>query len=219
MYESTRDQRFAPALGTATIRVMDKIVGVGKNYAEHARELGDAVPERPVLFLKPPSVLRTSAGWEKETALVCPRDRGELHFECEIVLRLADRATIDAVTLGLDMTLRSEQLALKKAGHPWTTAKVFPDAALIGPFIAIGDFADYLDTEFTFALDGKVRQRARGLQMLTQPKELLAYIGSRFPLCPGDVVFTGTPCGVGPVTAGSRGELAWGDRRFSVAFI
>jgi 2-keto-4-pentenoate hydratase/2-oxohepta-3-ene-1,7-dioic acid hydratase in catechol pathway len=98
---------------------MDKIICIGKNYAEHAKELGDAIPENPVVFLKPPSIAAFLKPDQKIIEVELPRDRGAIHYECEIVLKLNADASISALTLGLDMTLREEQAVLKKNGHPW----------------------------------------------------------------------------------------------------
>lgn len=128
---------------------IDKIVCVGKNYLEHAKELGDPVPEKPVLFLKPPSVLQQASTWGEHLSLEFPTEDNAVQPECEIVLRMAHdgykmtleeaRNAISDVSLGLDMTLRIRQSELKKQGHPWTTAKVFKDAAILGPWIGISN--------------------------------------------------------------------------------
>lgn len=205
---------------------MDKIVCVGKNYLEHARELGDAIPEKPVLFLKPPSVLRVGSSADEPLELRLPAGSGTVHHEVEIVLRLdkggyrldgkeAERL-IGAVSIGLDMTLRDRQRAQKEAGHPWTTSKVFPDAAVIGPWQRVSEFPDYLREKFSFALDGTLRQEGFGTSMCLSPAECVAYISEFFPLTPGDLIFTGTPAGVGPVQAGQKGLLAWGPIRYAV---
>lgn len=212
---------------------MDKIVCVGKNYLEHAKELGDAVPERPVLFLKPPSVLRTAATNGEVLQVSLPRDAGPVHFECEIVLRLTlggfqlglekAAALVESadVSLGLDMTLRERQAELKRRGHPWTTSKVFPGSALVGPFRPVAAHPEYLDAPFSFSVDGAVRQTGRGGEMMLRPAPCLSYISEFFPLLPGDLVFTGTPAGVGAVSPGQRGALRWpavGDLSYEVAW-
>lgn len=205
---------------------MDKIVCVGKNYVEHVKELGGSHGEKPVLFLKPPSVLRAAQNIGETLELRLPPDVGLVHHECEIVLRLesggyrmslseAERA-IGAVTLGLDMTLRDRQNELKRAGHPWTTSKVFLDSAVIGPWRRVREFSHFLDQKFSFAIDGIVRQEGMGIQMTMGPAACIAYISECFPLCPGDLIFTGTPAGVGPVTAGQTATLGWGDLSYSV---
>lgn len=208
---------------------MDKIVCVGKNYLEHAKELGDAVPERPVLFIKPPSVLRAARANGERLALRIPPEASEVHHECEIVLRLnrdgyrmsrdEARGAISEVTLGLDMTLRDVQARLKKQGQPWEVSKTFLDSAVVGPWVAAKDFSGYLDERFTFTLDGVAKQQACGREMGMKPDECVAYISEFFPLKAGDLIFTGTPAGVGPVRAGQVAALAWGDRvRFEVSW-
>ena len=205
---------------------MDKLVCVGKNYSEHAKEMnqlqGDALGAKPVLFIKPPSILRVAGSVGKSLELRIPPDSGELHHECEIVLRvnrdgyrlslLEAEAAIEAVTLGLDMTLRERQALLKKQGQPWEISKTFLDSAVIGPWIAVRDFPDFMDEPFSFSLDGKVRQQGRGKEMTLKPAECVAYISEHFPLRAGDLIYTGTPAGVGPVTPGQAGELRWGSR-------
>ena len=206
---------------------MDKIVCVGKNYMDHAKELGDAIPEKPVLFIKPKSILRAAVDHE-ELSLVIPQVSSSLHFEAEIVLRLdkggyqldlkeAEKA-IGAVSIGLDMTLRELQAKQKKDGHPWTTSKVFPDSAVVGPWLRVSEFTNYLDEKFTFSLDDRVKQESFGKNMIMDPIECVSYISKFFPLVAGDLIFTGTPAGVGPVVAGQRGVLSFGAIRYSVVW-
>jgi 2-keto-4-pentenoate hydratase/2-oxohepta-3-ene-1,7-dioic acid hydratase in catechol pathway len=186
---------------------MDKLICVGKNYLEHAQELGDAVPEMPVLFLKPPSV---AVAVQQKGEVELPKGVGSIHHECEIVVQIDHQGVIQAVSLGLDMTLREVQGALKKQGHPWEISKVFRGSAILGPWIRLHDFPNYLGEEFTFSLDGKVCQRGRGSQMRLSPEKCISYANQHFPLCDGDVVFTGTPAGVGPVVPGQLAEVKWG---------
>lgn len=188
---------------------MDKIICVGKNYLEHAKELGDAVPEKPVLFLKPPSTLIEIT---KEASVSLPQGRGQVHPECEIVARIritSKGPEIDAVTLGLDLTLRDIQSQLKKNGHPWEISKVFAGSAIIGPWLPLSTFSNYLDHEFSFSVDGQVRQRGKGNQMRVLPLDCLKAAADSFPICDGDLLFTGTPAGVGPVLPGQTSVLNW----------
>jgi 2-keto-4-pentenoate hydratase/2-oxohepta-3-ene-1,7-dioic acid hydratase in catechol pathway len=196
---------------------MDKIICVGKNYLDHSRELGDAVPEKPVLFLKPPSsMVVISSDGMGEVRL--PFGRGPVHPECEIVARISAQGAIDAVTLGLDMTLRDVQAGLKKAGHPWEISKVFAGSAVIGEWVPV--FPEYLDEEFSLAIDGEIRQRGRGREMRMSPEGCVAYAGEHFPLRAGDALFTGTPAGVGPVEPGQTAELRWGSKlKYRVRFL
>ena len=135
---------------------MDKLVCIGKNYLDHAKEmakdLGDAVPDRPVLFLKPPSVLHQVLS-SAPLKLDLPVGAGAVHHECEIVLRLnrsgfrmnlaEAQSAIGWVSLGLDMTLRDRQTELKKNGHPWEVSKVFPGSAVVGPWLATPEFPQW----------------------------------------------------------------------------
>ena len=208
---------------------MDKIVCVGKNYLDHAKELGDALPERPVLFIKPPSVLRAARKVGERLQLRLPPGAPEVHYECEIVIRLnrdgfcmsleEAKAAIGDVTLGLDMTLREVQSRLKQQGHPWELSKTFLDSAVVGPWMPIKDAPRYLEEPFILSIDGVVKQQASGNQMSMRPDACIAYISQHFPLRSGDLIFTGTPAGVGPVVQGQLAELVWGEKwRFSASW-
>lgn len=195
---------------------IDKIICVGKNYLEHAKELGDTIPEKPVIFLKPLSVLQQCSHWDDTIEVEFPKNRGEVHHEIEIVVQIGETGKIAAITLGLDMTLRTEQAKLKKAGHPWTTGKVFKDAAIIGPWIKIDDFPQYLYNQFSLTIDDTVRQQAYGREMTMLPSELINYISQFFPICKGDIIFTGTPAGVGAVFPNQVAILQWNKYLFKV---
>lgn len=200
-----------------------KIVCVGRNYAEHAKELGNELPESPVLFIKPPSSLTTlDAGIEWNKAL------GECHHECELSLRIGKplknasleqaRAAIDGVTLGLDLTLRDLQNSLKSKGQPWERAKAFDGACLLGEWLAADMLADYGNATFRLTVNGGVRQSGNTADMLFDVVSLLVDISHSFTLEAGDVVMTGTPAGVGPLSSGDQlqmtldtvlGEVTW----------
>lgn len=189
---------------------MEKLICVGKNYLKHAQELGDpAIPEDIILFCKPPSVCRFVNRIGDRIQVVLPKNRGTVHFECEIILRLNDQFQPDAVSLGLDMTLRDVQSNLKNKGLPWEAAKVFRDSAVLGPWIPIHEFQGFMKEEFTFKLDGQIKQRAKGESMRHWPERCIEYAKSLFPLVEGDVLFTGTPEGVGPVNPSQIGHLEW----------
>jgi acylpyruvate hydrolase len=133
---------------------MDKIICIGKNYLEHAKEMSkygdDYIPEKPVIFFKPPSTLHQASETGSTLKATHPQNHGQVHHECEIVLRvnrdcykITPKDAIhyfDAVTLGLDMTLRDLQGELKKNGQPWERAKSFKDSSLIGPWIYLENF-------------------------------------------------------------------------------
>ncbi len=207
----------------------DKIICVGKNYIEHAKELGDKIPDEPVIFLKPPSVLRQVDNWNETLSLSLPSISNGLHYECEVVLQLQKsgymmsleeaKSAIGAVTIGLDMTLRALQTKLKKDGHPWTTAKVFIDSAIIGPWISISEFPEYMTTEFSLLINNQTKQKAIPNTMTFKPIELLVYISKFFPLCEGDLIFTGTPAGVGAIHPDDTAQLTWGKYQYFVNWL
>lgn len=189
-----------------------KAVCVGRNYAAHARELGNAVPEAPILFLKP-----RTAFVPLETGFSIPEGRGECHHETEISvligapLKSASEkeclAAIAGVTLGLDLTLRDIQNDLKKKGLPWEVAKAFDGSAPMGAFIAPQAFGDFSDVEFSLTVNGGERQHGHSSDMITAVLPLLAFISEIFTLEPGDVVMTGTPEGVAALKRGDRLKL------------
>lgn len=206
---------------------MDKLICAGKNYLEHAKEMKDGIPEKPVLFLKPPSVLKMGSSWQSECALHLPAhaNPSDIHYECELVFLInrdgycfsteEARAAISHVTVGLDLTNRALQSKSKEIRGPWEVGKVFPDAALIGPWLFLNTL-DMQALNFEFALNGEVRQRACSAEMRFNPVELLVYASQYFPICAGDVLFTGTPAGVGPVNRGDVARLRLEDYTYTV---
>ena len=188
-----------------------KIVCVGRSYADHAKELGNAIPDRPVLFIKPPSALGSlDAGieWNPEW--------GNCHYECELSLRI-DRTlskendpvkalqAVGAVTLGLDLTLRDLQDELKKKGQPWERAKAFDGSCLLSDWIPVNDVvADWQDVHYTLEVNEELRQKGDTALLIFDIATLLADISQVFTLEEGDVVMTGTPAGVAALHAGDQ---------------
>ncbi|ESK54613.1 fumarylacetoacetate hydrolase family protein [Acinetobacter tjernbergiae] len=180
-----------------------KIVCVGRNYAEHAKELGNVIPDRAILFIKPPSSLGALAqGIRWNQAL------GECHYECEICLQIAhplskemDKAkaleAVGAVTLGLDLTLRDLQSDLKAKGEPWERAKAFDGACLLGDWIEADEIGDLQELELILNINGIDRQHGFSKDMIWDFGALLVEISQSFSLEAGDVIMTGTPAGVG----------------------
>ena len=191
--------------GDATLPV-GKILCVGRNYAEHAREMGASAPSEPVLFLKPPSALARGG------LLVLPPWSREVHHEVEMVVRIGtggrnldpgDAAGIvDAVAVGLDFTARDVQTRAKQAGLPWSVAKGFDGFAQVSAFRRVADIAELASLRLELLVNGERRQEESTSAMLFGIPELLAFASTRFRLEPGDLVFTGTPAGVGPVRPG-----------------
>ena len=185
-----------------------KIVCVGRNYADHAKELGNAIPDTPILFIKPPSSLRALAD-----GIVMPQGLGECHFETELCVRIGTplkNATreqavlaIDGVTLGLDLTLRDLQNTLKANGHPWERAKAFDGACLLGEWLSPA-MVDLAQAEFELQINGTQRQYGNSTQMIFDVVGLVAHISQSFSLCVGDVVMTGTPAGVAALQVGDQ---------------
>jgi len=186
-----------------------KIVCVGRNYAEHAQELGNEIPEKPVVFLKPASALIYSGD-----SIIYPTFSEEMHHEAELVLLIGktikDADKIESANaiigygVGLDMTLRDIQSNLKKKGHPWTIAKGFDTSAVISDFVSTDDFKLTLDEEIILSVNNNVRQRAKLKKMIFSPVDILSYISSLMTLEEGDLIYTGTPAGVGQVTKGDK---------------
>ncbi|GMG87807.1 fumarylacetoacetate hydrolase family protein [Biformimicrobium ophioploci] len=193
-----------------------KAVCVGRNYAEHARELDNPVPAEPLLFIKPATAMVPMEG-----GFHLPRGRGSCHFETELSLLIGAPLTNAAVTevapaiaglgLALDLTLRDLQAELKKNGHPWEKAKAFDGSCPVSPFVALDWLPDWNNLSFAMQLNGEVRQQGNSSQMLTPLMELVSYVSSHFTLLPGDLVLTGTPAGVGPLHPGDRLALSLED--------
>lgn len=186
-----------------------KIICVGRSYADHAKELGNAIPDQAILFIKPPSSLVSldqGISWNPHL--------GSCHYECELVVRL-DQALIQetnpqqalkaigAVTLGLDLTLRDLQNQLKAKGHPWERAKAFDGSCVLGDWVAVEDVVeDWRNIHYDFYVDGEHRQHGDTALMLFELGALLADISQSFSLNVGDVVMTGTPAGVAALESG-----------------
>jgi acylpyruvate hydrolase len=186
-----------------------KIVCVGRNYAAHAAELGNEIPEKPVLFLKPASALIFSG-----ENIIHPAFSSNMHHEVELVLLVgssvkdadesaAERA-IAGIGIGLDMTLRDIQDELKKKGHPWTIAKCFDTSAVVSDFVSAEDYHLTLNEEISLAVNGIIKQKEKLNLMLFPPAALVKYISSVMTLEPGDIIYTGTPAGVSKVERGDK---------------
>lgn len=188
---------------------LGKIVCVGRNYAAHAAELDNPIPEEPLLFIKP-----ATAAVPMAEPIHLPAGRGSCHFEGELALLIGERLTsanpadvpgaIAGLGLALDLTLRELQSKLKTDGHPWEKAKAFDGACPLSPFVKLDWLPDWDALTFTLWLNDEIRQRGKTAHMLTPILDLTAYISSYFTLEPGDVILTGTPAGVGELLHGDR---------------
>jgi acylpyruvate hydrolase len=200
--------------GKRAVRV-GKILCVGRNYREHAREMNAEIPSFPVFFLKPPSALVFDGG-----SVVIPKISHDLHYEVEIVVLIGGGgkhigedeaiAHVAGYGIGLDMTLRDVQAEAKKKGLPWTTAKGFDTAAPVSTFVEQQAVPDIVNEEFRLLVNGELRQHSSASHMITSIPKLIAAASSLFTLEPGDLLFTGTPEGVGSVVHGDRLDASLG---------
>lgn len=186
-----------------------KIVCVGRNYAEHAKELGNEIPEFPIIFIKP--VSNIIYGGDK---IVYPDYSEDLQHEVELLLLIGKdvkNASIEEAEeaiagygVGLDMTLRDLQREYSKKGQPWTLAKCFDGAAVVSKFTLSDGYKLTLEENITLSVNGVVKQSAKLNTMIFSPAEIVKYISHKMKLEKGDVIFTGTPAGVGKVQKGDK---------------
>lgn len=199
--------------GTPIHYPLGKVVCVGRNYAEHARELNNPVPSEPLLFIKPGSCTVPMVG-----GFVIPADRGTVHYEAEIAVLIGKplskkpdaeevRDAISGFAPALDLTLRDVQAGLKEKAYPWEVAKSFDGACVLAPFVPGDAVADLTDIGIRLSLNGELRQDGNSRDMLNPILPLIQHIAGHFSLQPGDVILTGTPAGVGPLQAGDTLEL------------
>lgn len=173
---------------------------VGRNYGEHARELGNAIPEQPLIFLKAGSTIL-----ESEKLIHLPPWAGEIHHEVELALFLDENLQVFEGAVALDLTARDLQSVLKKQGHPWTLAKSFKDSCPIGERFKISNL-DKLQQNGALRLFVNDQQKQSGnfKDMIFPIQDLVQYILMHFPVCPGDMILTGTPAGVAAIHSGDR---------------
>ena len=173
---------------------------VGRNYAEHAKELGNEVPKEPIIFLKPASALLLSGG-----TLTLPTQSSRVDHEAEVVIGIGQGGK-QSYAIGIDFTARDIQQKAKEKGLPWTLAKGFKGFAAIGNFISAKP-----PFQFSLSVNGERRQLGDTREMIFSFEFLLNYIGKTFGLGPGDLIYTGTPAGVSPLTKGDRVDAELGD--------
>ena len=190
-----------------------RIFCIGRNYADHATELGNEIPTEPVVFMK-----SSDCALGDGEPIPFPQHGEDLQHEAEMVLRIgaplsaddddAALAAVDGVTLGLDLTLRDVQLKLKSAGLPWEKAKAFPGSATIGNFVSPDVVGPLDEQHFMCQVNGIMTQVGDTARMLFNCASLLRHINRIWPLRAGDLVFTGTPEGVGPLRPGDTVSLS-----------
>jgi len=188
-----------------------KIICVGRNYTEHAKELNNEVPESPVIFLKP-----DTAKLKDNKPFFYPDFTKDLHYETEIVLKIGKHGKniqeqfapkyIDEITVGIDFTARDLQSEQKKKGLPWEIAKSFDQSAVIGKWMPVTAFKDLNNIYFCLYLNKQLKQKGNTKDMLFSFEKIISYSSRFFTLLKGDLIFTGTPSGVGPVKIGDKLE-------------
>lgn len=193
--------------GTGTSLPVGKILCLGRNYVAHAREMGAEIPKVPVVFLKPATALIHDG-----ENVVIPRISADLHHEVEMVVIIGRTAKnvqredalshVAGYAVGLDMTLRDLQADAKKQGLPWTIAKGFDTSAPVSHAVEAPKVPDPHNLLLSLKVNGECRQETTTANMIFKIDFLISYLSSVFTMEPGDLVFTGTPEGVGPVRAG-----------------
>jgi len=188
-----------------------KIICIGRNYSEHAKEMNSPVPEEPVIFMKPDTALL-----KDNSAFFYPPFTKDLHYETEVVLKICKvgkhiepqfaNRYYNEIGLGIDFTARDIQAECKKKGLPWEKAKAFDSSAPIGDFVSIDTLKDKNAIDFHLDVNGVTVQKGNTRDLLFSFDALIAYISTFITLRMGDLIYTGTPAGVGPVKIGDRLE-------------
>jgi len=198
-----------------------KIICVGRNYVAHAHELNNAVPDEPVLFMKPDSALLRN-----NDPFYIPGWSNDVHHEIELIVRIKKLGKniekkfahryYDEIGIGIDFTARDVQNVLKDKGLPWEKAKAFDHSAVVCPeFISIESMPDRNSIHFRLDKNGKTVQEGNSALMIFPIDELISHISKYFTLKIGDLIYTGTPAGVGPVAIGDRLEgFLEGEKKF-----
>jgi 2-keto-4-pentenoate hydratase/2-oxohepta-3-ene-1,7-dioic acid hydratase in catechol pathway len=186
-----------------------KIICIGRNYADHAKELGNEVPSEPVVFMKPKSALL-----QAHTPFYYPEFTNELHYECELVLRVCKNGKYiqerhasnyyNGITVGIDFTARDLQDEAKQKGLPWEKSKAFDNSAAVGKFVDITPEMNKKNINFTFLKNGEEVQKGNSGEMIFSFDAIVAHVSNYFSLNIGDIIFTGTPAGVGECVVGDE---------------
>jgi len=186
-----------------------KIIAIGRNYIEHAKELNNAVPKEPMFFMKPQTALIRN-----NKPFFYPDFSKEIHYETEIVLKIcklgknidekfADRY-FNEIGIGIDFTARDLQKKCKEKGKPWEIAKAFDGSAPISKFISKTEYSDINNLNFSLDINGKTVQNGNTKDMIFNFNAIISYVSKFVTLKIGDIIFTGTPAGVGEVKIEDR---------------
>jgi len=196
-----------------------KIIAIGRNYAAHAKELNNPLPSSPVIFLKP-----DTAVLKDNKPFYIPDFSSDIHYELEVVLKVCKEGKhiaekfassyFDEVGLGIDFTARDIQSAHKEKGLPWELAKAFDNSAAISHFIPKDSITDLNNLQFELRINGETRQNGNTKNILFSFEKIIAFVSQYITLKKGDLIFTGTPEGVGPVHQGDKLQAWIGEEQF-----
>lgn len=196
-----------------------KILAVARNYADHVKELNNPMPENPVVFMKP-----QTAVLKDNKPFFLPDFSKVMHYETEIVLKICKNGKnidekfaanyFDELTVGIDWTARDLQTQQREKGLPWEIAKAFDNSALIGEFVSISKFKDIRNLEFYLKQNGKVVQKGNTKAMTYNYEKMICHLSKFFTLHQGDLIYTGTPFGVGTVKEGDVLEGFIEDKKY-----
>jgi acylpyruvate hydrolase len=186
-----------------------KIICIGRNYADHAKELNNPVPANPVFFMKPDSSLLIN-----NKPFFYPQFSKEIHYETEIVLKICKLGKsilpkfagryYEEIGIGIDFTARDLQAICKKEGHPWEIAKAFDQSAVLGKFVPKSSLPDPAAINFQLEMNDITVQKGNTRDLLFSFDEVISYVSTFLTLKTGDLIYTGTPAGVGPVKIGDH---------------
>ena len=199
-----------------------KFICIGRNYTEHAKELNNAVPSEPVIFFKPETALLVG-----RQPFFYPEFSKDIHYECEIVVKINKLGKniqkkfahryYDEIGLGIDFTARDLQNELKAKGLPWEKAKAFDGSAVLGKFIPVDSLKNKKNIEFQLLKNGNIVQHGFSKDMIFDIDSIIEYVSTFVTLKIGDIIFTGTPAGVGPIAVNDKLEgLLEGEPNFTV---
>lgn len=201
-----------------------KIIAIGRNYAEHAKELNNPVPTVPVIFMKPDTALL-----KDNKPFYHPGFSQDIHHEIELVLKVCKEGKhisekfaanyYDEIGLGVDFTARDIQSRHKEKGLPWELAKAFDSSAPISSFLPKSDFNDIYNINFHLDINGQTKQSGNTNMLLFSFENIIAFVSQYITLKKGDLIFTGTPPGVGKVTIGDHLEGYIGDNKMLDFFV
>lgn len=190
-----------------------KIIAIGRNYAAHAKELNNAVPTKPIIFLKP-----DTAVLKDNKPFYIPDFSSDIHYELEVVLKICKEGKhiaekfasnyYDEIGLGIDFTARDIQADHKEKGLPWELAKAFDNSAAVSNFLPKSDFKNLYQLQFELQINKETRQKGDTSNLLFSFENIIAFVSQYITLKKGDLIFTGTPEGVGAIKTGDHLE-AW----------